>query len=520
MSIDMKKLDTLKRKVVRGEISRRGFLKGLSAMGLAMSSAGIYMPGASAAGKSGGVVKIGLDSTIRNFDYHTIGALSDSWAPSQIFRGLADLDPETLRLVPEQAESWEHNDDFTVWTYHIRKGIRYTNGTEVTAGDVKACTERVADEESGAFYFPSFEGITSIDVVDSHTVRFTMSSPHPRMESLTFVHINALMSPDTFADANTNPIGSGPYKLKEHIPGEVTVLERNEDYWETGLPLLDELHMIPIPDESSRLAALQAGEVDFIRNPPRSQVAALQEDTNLNVQVSAATWVDWFRINMDKPPLDDHRVRLAIAHAINREAANKRALFGLGTPALTSVPPLSNVPLDINPPEYNPDKSRALLKEAGAEGFDLELMAHDVAHIAKTAESFAADLQAVGINAVAKATEDGLWIERWVDRDFQMANSASISFMDPDPRSKGIASKDNTGYVNPEITKLLDKAASLSDPIERGKLYSEAWNTYLNEGTVMIAVMAAPYVVAMSKRLHGFPMFPEQQQRWESAWMD
>ena len=147
-------------------------------------------------------------------------------------------------------------------------------------------------------------------------------------------------------------------------------------------------------------------------------------------------------------------------------------------------------------------------------------MAHDVAHIGALAESVAADLQAIGINAVAAPTEDGLWIERWVDRDWQMASSAGISFIDPEPRSAGIASEtDNTGYRDPDITALLAQGAALSDTAERSVIYSEAWNKYLNEGAVVVALTAAPYAVAMSNAVQGFPMFPEQQQRWEGAWL-
>ena len=469
---------------------------------------------------AGGTIRLGMDSTIRNFDYHKIGSLSDSWPTSQIFRGLSDLDPLTFGHVPEQALSWSANDDFTVWTFKIRPGILFHNGREMTAEDVKFSTDRVLDPETASFYIRRFDSMESVEVTDSETLVVTFSAPTPRAEELFFTHVNAIMPSEAIENMNTDPVGSGPYRLKEHRPGEVTILERNTDYWEDGLPYLDEIHMIPIEDETSRLAALRAGEVDWIRNPPRAEIESLQADESLNVQVLPSSWVDYFKMNIDKPPLDNLNVRLAIAMAIDRDAANQRALFGLGAPAFTLVPPLSNVPLDINPPPYDPDAARALIEQEGVVGFDLELMAHDVAHIGALAESVAADLQAIGINAVAAPTEDGLWIERWVDRDWQMASSAGISFIDPEPRSAGIASEtDNTGYRDPDITALLAQGAALSDTAERSVIYSEAWNKYLNEGATTVALTAAPYAVAMSNAVQGFPMFPEQQQRWEGAWL-
>jgi len=195
-------------------------------------------------------------------------------------------------------------------------------------------------------------------------------------------------------------------------------------------------------------------------------------------------------------------------------------LFGLGAPAYTNVPPLSNVPLNITPPPYDPEGARAILEAEGVLGFDLELTAHDVAHIKKVAESVAADLQAVGINATVAALEEGFWANRWSQQDWQMANSASISFMDPGPRSRFIGEGDVTGYTDPEISAWISEAGAVADVDKRGELYSMAWNKYLNEGATFIAIVAAPYAVAMSNKVKGFPMFPEQQQRWETAWLE
>ena len=469
----------------------------------------------------GGTLRVGNDQAIRNFDYHRVQALSDSWAPSQIFRGLSDLDPATHRHVPEQAMSWEANEDYTVWTFKIRPGVRFHNGRELTAEDVKFSTERVMDPETASPYIGNFETVESIEVVDSHTMRLTLTAPNPRAEALFHVHVNAIMPQEAIEDMNNNPVGSGPFRLKEHREGEVTILERNADYWEEGLPYLDEVHMIPVEDETSRVAALRGGEVDFIREPPRVEVAALQADPNLVVQVIGSSWVDFFWINSTKPPLDDIRIRRAIAHAVDREAANQRALFGLGTPALTTVPPLTNVPLDVSPPEFDPDKARALLEEAGAVGMDLEVSACDVSHIPLVGESVALDLQAVGFNAVPVATEIGLWIDRLTSLEYDLAACAYISFIDPERRSAELGIEaDNTGYLDEEIREWLVEGAALSDPIERGQIYSKAWNKYLNEGVVRVAITAAPYAVAMNKKVQNFPMFPEQQQRWETVWID
>ena len=474
--------------------------------------------------KIGGTIKLGMDSEIRNFDYHRIGALSDSWAPSQIFRGMSDLDPVTFRHVPEQALSWEANADFTVWTFTIRPGVLFHNGREMTAEDVVFSTTRVNDPETASFYIAQFEnvGYEKIEATDSQTVVVTFAQPAPRAEELFFVHLNAIMPMEAIENINSEPVGSGPFKLKEFLP-EVTTLERNPDYWEEDLPYLDEIQMITIEDETSRLAALRGGEVDWIRNPPLAEIAGLQTDASLNVQVVPSSWVDFFWMNMTNPKLADVRVRLAIAHAIDRDAANQRALFGLGTPAVTTVPPLTNVPLDVTPPAFDPDMSVALLADAGvAPGtLDLEISALDAAHIAVMAESLAADLVAVGINATPVATDFGLWLENLTNLDYDLASSAFISFIDPAPRSAELgAEADNTGYLDDEIRDWLEQGGAISDPGERGVFYSQAWNKYLNEGVVRVAITAAPYAVAMSNNIMGFEMYPEQQQRWESVWID
>ena len=472
-------------------------------------------------------IRLGIDGRIRNFDYHKQFNLTDSWAPSQIFRGLSDLDPVTYRHVPEQAMSWESNFDFTRWTFNIRRGIYFHNGREMTADDVIYSTMRVLNPQTGSVYRPSFVNpgtdeslFRTMETVDSHTISITLHQPNPRLEELFFVGVNAIMPQEAIADINSYPVGTGPFRFKEHIPDVATILEKSPDYWEEDLPILDEIRMIPIPDETSRLAALRAGEVDWIRNPPMVEIPALLADDSITVQVIPSTWVNWFRISPRYPPLDNPRVRRAIAMSINRDAANNRALFGLGTPVYTNVPPLSNVPLNITPPPYDPEGARAILEAEGAIGFDLELIAHDVAHIRKVAESVAADLQTVGINAWVDPMKEGFWANRWSQQDWQMVNSADISVLDPGPRSSFIGEGDVTGYTDPQISAWISEAGAIADVEERGRLYSMAWNKYLNEGATFIAIVAAPYAVAMSNRVKGFEMFPEQQQRWETVWIE
>jgi peptide/nickel transport system substrate-binding protein len=175
----------------------------------------------------------------------------------------------------------------------------------------------------------------------------------------------------------------------------------------------------------------------------------------------------------------------------------------------------------VEPLAYDPDRARQLIEEAGVTGFDFPIMAQNVEHIVQLAESVAADLQAVGINATPESTESGVWVDRLMSQDFMACTSASIGGLDPHTRTNPLNSSETSynGYANPEVDDLLRQGLAEPDVIKRGQIYSQLWNILTEEARV-IYMTAAPQVAAMRRHVKGFVPMPEQHIFCDKMWLD
>jgi len=375
------------------------------------------------------VFRIGHDySEIGTLD-PTRGAGTDSKTPIHtIFEGLARFPLGKLtydEIEPALAESWEISESGLVWTFHLRQGVMFHKGYgEMTSEDVKFSYERHTDPDTGSVWAGNYAGIIErIETPSPYEVRFILKTPYPWFLTLVldtdggYIVSKAAVEDLGLDDFQFNPVGTGPFEFSNYVPMDKLVLARFDEYWR-GTPILEEVVYHLLPDETARVLALKAGELDALRGSEEAQWVQSRIDEGYIVDLSR-TQLQEIYINLTREPWDDIRVRRALAHAIDREAFLQ--YFGIvAEPAYFSgFPPhvFGSLTLEECPSvlqyEYNPAKARQLLAEAGfPDGFT------DSTYISETPGRLnpwlivQEQLRAVGINLELIVVEHSVFHEK------------------------------------------------------------------------------------------------------------
>src|ERR1700680_2093669 len=283
--------------------------------------------GAAHAQKQGGSITVGLELDIPGFDPLKVGVFDTSAesAAAAILQRLPYLDDKGVAQ-PKLAVSWEHSEDFKTWTFKLRPGVKFHDGTPFNAEAVKANFDRQKDPANKcrcAFYIAY---IHDVQAPDELTVVYNLNDPAVNLPALLTIQStnNVVQSPTAWKtkgdDYNRNPVGTGPYVLKSWNAGDRLVLERNPDYWNKGHPYLDRIVLKPLPDAQSRFASLQSGEADLVWDDEydADNIAKAKGDPKMTVHTYAGSGASVNAINTKVAPLDDVRVRQALVMAIGR----------------------------------------------------------------------------------------------------------------------------------------------------------------------------------------------------------
>ena len=298
-----------------------------------------------------------------------------------LFNGLMDYEPGTTELIPDLAESYEISDDGLTYTFKLHQGVKFHNGRELTADDVKWSIERVVRPETqspGQGFFGMIAGydevaagdateLSGIEAVDPYTVKFTLSRP-----DATFLHVLAINFAFTVPkeaveehgeDFGRNPVGSGAFKMTDWSLGQRVLFERNEDYYREGLPNLDQIEFQVGQEPLVALLRLQQGEVDILGDPvPSAKFLEVKNDPAMseNMIEGGQLHTGYVTMNVKMPPFDNKLVRQAVNHAINKERI-VRIINGRAVPANQPLPPA--MPAYDEAYEgyaYDPEKAKAL----------------------------------------------------------------------------------------------------------------------------------------------------------------
>jgi peptide/nickel transport system substrate-binding protein len=352
-------------------ISRRTFLRTASALTVA-AAPGLGPARASAqADRAGGLLRVSVTfglSTI-NPIMHISGA---EWmATKWMYNNLTRLGPRR-EPVPDLAESWTPSDGARVWTFKLRQGVRFHHGRELTADDVVATFTTLLDPRTASPYRGEVGPIDRVEAVDRATVRFTMKSPFSVFPAIAAVPNARIVAREGLGDLKalaSREFGTGPFKLKEFVPGDRLVVERFGDYFQKGQPYLDGVQLRVFPDPATELAAFRSREIDLVSNLTPdlySQVATLTGAEALAVPGGTFAAVT---LPSDKPPFNDNRVREALKLCVDRTLMLAAIHNGQGEPGLDH-PVSTAYPVHSALPPRTPDVERArqLMREAGMAG--------------------------------------------------------------------------------------------------------------------------------------------------------
>ena len=406
------------------------------------------------------------------FDPPSLGYLPDIAVVQQTYDVLVFRNPD-LSLRPALATSWETNEDATQWTFHLRKGVRFSHGKEFKAEDVVFTFKRLFEVGSAPSRPLSIPPLTSemarptnVLALDDYTVRFDFASPNAvLLDSL--VRPQAHITPSDVDPARfaTETIGTGPFIMTEHVAGQSTTFIKNPNYWLDGVPQVDEVIFFYANDAETRTALLITGEVDMTYDLDIGSVRHLEDRPD--TVVAQAPSGKYMNLVMDvrQPPFDNILVRRALQAATDREAVLQGAQFGMGGVAydhpVAEGSPVFNP--SCKPPDYDPELARALLAEAGyPNGIDLTLYtaAGSGAPMLEMAEVFAERAAAAGINVSIVQTDfNGYWSDVWMVQSFTTAwwsGRSPYEAFNIVYRSDAVWNE--SYYVNPEIDLLLDQA--------------------------------------------------------------
>ncbi|THH35383.1 ABC transporter substrate-binding protein [Aliishimia ponticola] len=397
----------------------------------------------------------------------------DSVVYTNIFEGLTRFMGDGS-VVPGLAESWEISDDGTVYTFKLRDGVTFHDGTTMDAEDVKFSLDRALAEDSTNAQKGLFAGITSVEVVDPLTVKVTLDGPNGNFLFNMAWGDAVIVAPESIENIKQNPVGTGAYAFSEWVQGDKITLTRNSDYWGEA-PALASATFKFINDPTAAFASVMAEDVDvFTGFPAPENLPQFEADPRFQVLVGSTEGETILSTNNKQPPFDNLKVRQAVAHAIDRQAIIDGAMFGLGTPIGTHFAPHNPAYVDLTAQSaYDPEKAKALLAEAGfADGFETTLHLPPPSYARRGGEIIAAQLAQVGIKAEIINVE---WAQ-WLETVFRGKNFGLTIVSHTEPMDIGIYANPDYyfQYDNPEFQALLDKLNKTTDPDMRTQLMGDA----------------------------------------------
>jgi peptide/nickel transport system substrate-binding protein len=312
-----------------------------------------------------GVLRIGIGSSLAKLD-PMLTTIGDEYIyDNLVFNGLTQM-AEDQTVHPDLAEKWEYSEDLKRWTFHLRQGVKFHDGSAMTSADVVAMFRRLLDPATAAPSRSNYDMVTAVDAPDEGTVVFTLATPYGGFADILSDRQVKIVPKDKVAQLPTQPVGTGPFRFVSYTPGDRMVLARNEAYFEPGLPKLAGVELRIIPEMSAKMAALQSGELDVVWDLPLDQVKPLSARGDVRVDsVASATW-DAAIMNNLIPPFKDPRVRLAFNMAVDKADVVELTLFGQGAPTISPIPPTHPFyAKELAPGPADPAGARKLLAAAG-----------------------------------------------------------------------------------------------------------------------------------------------------------
>ncbi len=459
---------------------------------------------------SGGAVTVGISQDLDSLDPHKAVYAGTREVLFNVYEGLVKPTSEG-DLEPAVASKYEISEDAKTYTFTLREGLTFHDGSQVTADDVKYSIERYADIQGKESAFSILEKVV---IVDEKTVQVVLKEGNSEFLS----ELTLAILPKKNKNPGKEPIGTGPFKVEKFTPGQSLLVKRFEGYRDAKLPYLEEVTFKIVTDADSAFTELQGGNLDILQYLSEDQTKTLGD--NFNVVTGNVNYVQALYLNNDYEPFKNVKVRQALYYAVDRDAINDFAFGGkshiIGTNMIPNISKYYNADTEKT---YSKDieKAKALMKEAGYEnGFELTITVPNNYALHKTvAEVIVEQLKEIGVRAKIQMVEFTSWVsETYQKRKFESTVVAVDGTLAPSSwfeKNETSASNNFTNYSNAEFDKIFKEAKATIDDNKKVEFYKKL-QTILAEDAASIYIQDASNLIAVNKKLTGYKCYPVSAQ--------
>lgn len=450
----------------------------------------------------------------------------------QIFNTLVNWnDPSMSEIVPELAESWSSSEDGMTWTFNLRKDVTFSDGTPFNAEAVKFSLDRILDPDLGSSNRSQLADISEIVVVNDHTLQIMTSKPAPTLlEKLTesYASINSPTAIETDPQGySQHPVGTGAYTLVEWIPGDHLTIERNPNFF--GEPGKSEtMTFRPIPEGSARVIELLTGNADIAFNVPPESAEQVAGTEGAFLKIEPSSFQMFMELNTAKPPFNDPRARLAVNYAIDRSAIIDKILQGYAAEPTGIFPDGIQGRIPQTPYPYDPEKAKALMAEAFPNGLDEPVVIWTPngrypkdQTVSEVVQSY---LNAIGIETEFKVWEWAAYSKTLYNPNPGVgtgkgSNDANMwlfgtGIVQADYRTRrkfySTHASNLTGYNNPEVDALLDKAAVELDYDKRMSYFGELQDIVWNKAPNALTLYNGVQLIGLADGVEGLEVYSNE----------
>jgi peptide/nickel transport system substrate-binding protein len=463
----------------------------------------------------------------------------------QVLENLVMFKKDTMDVEPQLATSWQVSKDGLVWTFKLRKGVKFHDGTPFNAQAVKTSFDRVIDKNHPFNQYGNWKYLTlglgpvkEVKVIDESTVSLRTEKPYAPLVANLALWLCPILSPTALEkyknDIVRNPVGTGPFKFVKWVKDDQITLERNDQYWGQK-PYLDKIILKAMPEVSARFMALQSGAIDIADDLDPDSIQMAKGKANFKSIERPSVNVGYLAMNTKRPILNNRLVRQAINHAIDKQTIIQTIFRGLAIAAKNPFPPsIWGYNDKIVDYDYSVTKAKDLLAKAGyPKGFDMELWAMPVSRAympepVKTAELIQAYLAAVGINAKIVRHEWGVYLDKTSkgEQDLCMLGWLGGN-ADPDNFLYGLLGSDSAKipaanvafWENAEFDKLVKEGQTTFDKKRRTELYLQAQEIFHQE-VPWVPLAHSTIVRVYNKKLHDVPLRPNGLNSFQMIWKE
>ena len=471
-------------------------------------------------GESSGNLVAAIAGEPDQLDPHKTTAYFSFEVLENVFDTLVEPDAN-LEMRPALAESWDVSRDQLAWTFHLRPGVTFHDGSPFTADDVVYSYRRIIDEELANA--DKFSAVTDVSAPNPSTVVIRVKQPTPNL----LTNIGGFKGMAIVSRRNvesgqiaTHPIGTGPFAFASQKSGDSITLKANPSYW-AGAPKISGVTFRFISEPSTALSALQAGEIDWTDAIPTQRVAQLREDDTIKLAVTASNDYWYLALNEARKPWSDVRVRQAIAYGIDRDAIVTATSYGTAAANQLAIPKGNPWFTEYHRYGHDLDKANALLNEAGVTSADLDmLVTNEYPQTVTAAQVIADNLAPLGITVNIRTVDFATWLDEQNSGNFDMLMMGWLGNIDPDDfyyaqhHTNGTSNAQK--FSNPEVDRLLDAGRVETNRERRGDIYDKAANIIADQASY-IYLYNPSVIQAWTTGLSGYESRRDRAVRFRTA---